>query len=117
MSDAFVSFLKKSAFQVTPASDGAVDIDITGKITRFTAKATRHFFSTNAQIDMIIDFTIENKADNSTVHIIIRAGGTNDVVFFNPEDMERFVNEILQISFEKFLERTEVKGKTLRQKI
>lgn len=117
MSDAFVDFLKKSAFQVAPPSDEAVDIDITGKITRFTAKATRGFFSTNAQIDMIMEFTIENKADNSTVHMIIRAGGTNDVVFFNPEDMERFVNEILQISFERFLERTEVKGKTLRQKI
>ncbi len=117
MSDAFVDFLKKSAFQVAPPSDEAVDIGITGKITRFTAKATRDFFSTTAQIDIILEFTIENKADDSTIHMIIRAGGTNDVVFFNPEDMEKFVNEIIQISFEKFLKRTEVKGKTLRQKI
>ena len=116
ISDVFVNFLKKSGFQVNPGNNGAVDIDITGKIIKFSAKAKRDLFSTKAQVDIITKFTITNKADGSKVHVTIRAGGTNSVVFFDPEDMEGLVNEVLRESFEKFLERTEVKGKNLRQK-
>ena len=116
ISDAFANFLKISGFQVNAGSNRTVDVDITGRINKFSAKATRNFFSTNAQVDMIMEFTITNRADGSIVHMIIGAGGTNDVAFFNPEDMEGLVNEVLQDSFEKLLERTEVKGKTLRQK-
>lgn len=116
ISDAFGNFLKQSGFQVNSGSNRAVDIDIRGRIIKFSAKATRYFLSTKTQVDMIMEFTIANKADGSTVHIIINAGGTNDVAFFVLEDMEKLANEVLQESFEKLLRRTEVKGKTLRQK-
>ena len=113
----FLNFLKKADFQVTSGSNGAVSTSITGKIIKFSINATRQFLSTKTQIDIIMEFTIANKVDGSTVRMIINAGGTNKVLFFAPEDMEGFVNEILQESFEEFLEKIEVKGKSLREKI
>ena len=117
VSNTFRAFLKQSGFQVGSENKETMDINIAGKIHKFSAKATRHLFSTNAQVDIVTEFTIANKADGSTVYMTIRAGGTNDMLFFSHEDVEALVNDILLESFEKLLERTEVKGKTLRQKI
>ncbi len=117
VSDAFVDFLKKSGFQATSGTSGAADVRITGNVTKFSANATGHFLSTNIQVDTIMDFVIANVADGSTIRMTIGAGGTDDVVFFSPEDMETLVNEVLQEGFEELIEQTVVQGKTLRRKL
>jgi len=117
VSDAFVDFLKKSGFQATSGTSGAADVRITGNVTKFSANATGHFLSTNIQVDTIMDFVIANVADGSTIRMTIGAGGTDDVVFFSPEDMETLVNEVLQEGFEELIQQTVVQGKTLRRKL
>jgi len=115
VSDAFVGFLQKSGFQA--GTNGAANVRITGNVITFSANATGHFLSTTLQVDTIMDFVIANVADGSTIHMTIGAGGTDDVVFFGPEDMETLVNEVLQEGFEELIEQTVVQGKTLRRKL
>lgn len=117
VSDAFVSFLQQSGFQAAAGASGPADIRITGKVTKFVANATGRFLSTNLNVDTIMEFSIANAADGSTVRMTIGAGGTDDVAFFAPEDLESLVNEVLQEGFEELIEKTKVQGKTLRRRI
>ncbi len=114
---AFVDFLQKSGFQATAGNSGPTDVRITGKITEFSADATGQFLSTNIRVHTIMEFTIANAADGSTVRMTIGAGGTDDVIFFGPEDIESLMNEVLQEGFEELIAKTEVQGKTLRRKV
>ncbi len=117
VSDAFVDFLQKSGFQVNSGTSGAADVRITGKVTTFSANATGKFLRTNLEVETIMEFVIANVADGSTIHMTIGAGGTDDITFFGPEDMETLVNEVLQEGFEELIEQTVIQGKTLRRKI
>ncbi|MDT7041165.1 hypothetical protein [Candidatus Nitronereus thalassa] len=117
LSTAFVNFLNKSGFKASGKNSGPADVRITGKVTKFTANAKGQFLSTNINVDAIMEFTISNVADGSTVRMTIGAGGSDDVIFFGPEDLENLVNEVLQEGFEELVEKTSVQGKTLRRKV
>lgn len=117
VSDAFVNFMGKSGFQANAGTNGTPDIQITGKVTKFSANATGQFLSTGLSVETIMEFVIANASDGSTVRMTIGAGGTDDVMFFAPEDLEGLVNEVLQEGFEELIEKTEVKGKALRRKV
>jgi hypothetical protein len=117
LSTAFVDFLNKSGFKASGKNSGPADVRITGKVTKFTANAKGQFLSTNMSVDAIMEFTIANLADGSTVRMTIGAGGSDDVIFFGPEDLENLVNDVLQEGFEELVEKTSVQGKTLRRKV
>lgn len=117
ISEAFVNFLQQSGFHASNGSRAPGDVRIAGKVTKFSANATGQFLSTNIKVDAIMEFTIENGADGSTVRMTIGAGGTDDVVFFEAADLESLVNEVLQEGFEELIEKTIVEGKTLRRKV
>lgn len=117
VSNAFSNFMGKSGFQANAGSPGPQDVQITGKVTKFSANATGQFLSTGLQVETVMEFVIANASDGSTVRMTIGAGGTDDVIFFGPEDLETLVNEVLQEGFEELIEKTEVKGKALRRKI
>ena len=117
ISDAFVNFMGKSGFQANAGTGGSSDIQITGKITKFSANATGQFLSTGLNVETVMEFVIANASDGSTVRMTIGAGGTDDVIFFGPEDLETLVNEVLQEGFEELIAKTEVKGKALRRKM
>ncbi len=117
VSTAFVNFMERSGFQANSGSPGAQDVQISGKVTKFLANATGQFLSTGLQVETVMEFVIANASDGSTVRMTIGAGGTDDVIFFAPEDLETLVNEVLQEGFEELIEKTEVKGKALRRKI
>ncbi len=117
ISEAFLDFMEKSGFQANTGKSKPADVRITGKITKFSANATGQFLSTKLEVETIMEFVISNAADGSTVRITIGAGGRDDVVFFAQEDLENLVSEVLQEGFEELIQKTEVKGKTLRRKI
>jgi len=117
VADAFEDFLEKSGFSASTGNSGPADVRITGKVTKFSANATGQFLSTNLQVETIMEFSIANASDGSTVRMTIGAGGSDDVIFFAPEDLESLVNDVLQEGFEELIEKTEVKGRALRRKI
>ncbi len=117
VSESFVNFMGKSSFQTSAGPSSHADVQITGKVTKFSANATGQFLSTGLQVETVMEFVIANSSDGSTVRMTIGAGGTDDVIFFGPEDLETLVNEVLQEGFEELIEKTEVKGKALRRKI
>jgi len=57
-----------------------------------------------------------NHGDDSTVQERVLGSGSDEVFWFDPEDAQQLVNEVLEKNIEKFIADTRVEGKTVRLK-
>jgi hypothetical protein len=55
-----------------------------------------------------------NHTDESTVQERVLGSGTDDVFWFDSEDAQKLVNEVLEKNIEKFIADTKVDGKTVK---
>jgi hypothetical protein len=56
----------------------------------------------------------KNSSDDSIVRMTLNGAGSEDVFWFDPEDLEEVVNEVLAHSFSKLVQDTMVVDRMLR---
>lgn len=115
----FIDFLNHSGFSAKAVKEvQSPDVTIDAVLKTFTVKATDYFLTSSLEVDVVMEFTIHNSADESTVRVTSASGGTNeDIILDTKGYLEGLMTEALNEGFEQLLEETEIKGKALRRRV
>jgi hypothetical protein len=108
--------LRQLDWQATMATSNGHTPDVTlmGEILDLTANAKSRFGSTKMTVRAKLAFRIVNAADQSTARFAVNGARTESVVVFDPEQVERLLNEVLRDSFEKLVAEMKVENRTLQ---
>jgi hypothetical protein len=115
VAQALSDYLKERRWQVVkPGSSEVRDVAITGKLQDFVvhAKSQVGFTEITTRTKLAIQAT--NAADGSVVRMVLNGSGSEDVFWFEPEDVQGVVNDVLSDSFGKLLQDTTIVNRTLR---
>ena len=115
---ALVQQLNKRGWQASlEGSNGtAPDATITGTIQDLSVTAVSRFGRTELSAKNTMMVRVLNHGDDSTVQERVLGSGSDEVFWFDPEDAQQLVNEVLEKNIEKFIADTRVEGKTVRLK-
>lgn len=117
-----VEYLKQEGWRAEPVKAGDVsgagspDVVITGKLLEMSVNTKSRVFSTNITATTKMAIQAKNKADDSVVRTTLSGEGSQSVFWFDSEDAERLINDILTDSLEKLLTTTKVENNVLRLK-
>ena len=113
---AFVQQLNRRGWQASlEASNGMrPDATITGTIQDLSVTAVSRFGRTELAAKNTMMVRVLNHTDESTVQERVLGSGTDDVFWFDSEDAQKLVNEVLEKNIEKFIADTKVDGKTVK---
>lgn len=112
---ALVQQLNKRGWQAT-MDGGTADATITGTIQDLSVTAVSKFGRTELAAKNTMMLRVANQSDESTIQERLLGSGTDQVFWFNPEDAQQLVNEVLEKNIEKFIADTKVDGKTVKLK-
>lgn len=101
---------------VKPGNSEGTDVVIAGKLQEFIvhAKSRVGFTEITAKTKLALQAT--NSADGSVVRMVLNGTGAEDVFWFDADDVEDVVNEVLADSFSKLSQDTTVVNRMLRLK-
>lgn len=114
---ALVQQLNRQGWQASLAGQtaaGRPDATITGTIRDLSVNAIGKFGRTDLTVKHTIVIRVANHGDDSTIREQVIGSGSDEVFWFDPEDAEALVNEVVRKNFEKFLSDTKVEGSTIR---
>lgn len=92
------------------------DVTFSGKILNFSADAESKVFNTEITVRTKVVVQALNNADGSIVRMTLNGDGTQRVFWFDPEDVQTLLSEVLTASMDKLIESTRVDGNMLRLK-
>ena len=78
--------------------------------------AQSKFMKTEMAAKTKIAVQAQNTADESNVRMTLNGAGSQNVFWFNPEDAEKLLNDVLAESMEKLTTDTKFENKMLRLK-
>ena len=115
---ALVQQLNKRGWQASLDADNgtAPDATITGTIQDLSVTAVSKFGRTELAAKNTMMVRVANHSDESTIQERLLGSGTDQVFWFDPEDAQQLVNEVLDKNIEKFIADTKVDGKTVKLK-
>lgn len=115
---ALTDYLTAKGWQVTKrgAGDNGADVVLTGKILDFSVHAKSRVGFTEVTTKTKLALQAQNVADGSTIRMTLNGSGGDDVFWFDPEDAQALVNDVLTDSFGKLVQDTTVENKLLRLK-
>ena len=100
---------------VSPDGDASgVDVVVTGKIQELSLDAMGEAFYTGMTVRSRVRVEAFNTADESIIRMILTGGGTQGVFWFEAEDAQKLLNDVLTDSLSKFVSSTTVEGQMLR---
>jgi len=113
---ALTEYLTAKGWQVTKqgASDNETDVVLSGKILDFSVHAKSRVGFTEITTKTKLALQAKNVADGSTIRMTLNGSGGDDVFWFDPEDAQALVNDVLTDSFGKLVQDTKIENKTLR---
>ena len=116
VAQALTDYLTSKGWQVTKRGDGdsEADVVLTGKILDLSVHAKSRVGFTEVTTKSKLAFQAENGADGSTIRMILNGSGDDDVFWFDPEDAQALVNDVLTDSFGKLLQDTKIENTSLR---
>jgi uncharacterized lipoprotein YajG len=119
VAQALTDYLTAKGWQVTKrgAGDNEADVVLTGKILDFSVYAKSRVGFTEITTKTKLALQAQNVADRSTIRMTLSGNGGDDIFWFDPEDAQTLVNDVLTDSFGKLLQDTMVENKQLRLKI
>ena len=119
VAQALTDYLTAKGWQVTKrgASDAGADVVLTGKILDFSVHAKSRVGFTEVTTKTKLALQAQNVANGSTIRMTLNGSGADDVFWFDPEDAQALVNDVLTDSFSKLVQDTTVENKQLRLKI
>jgi hypothetical protein len=114
---AFAAYLKGKGWNASVAKgNGATgaDMTITGKLVDVGVDAKSGIGQTtlNAKSRMVVQ--VKNLADGSQIRETLSSTGSNQVIWFDPEDAQELLNDLYNKNFEKFVTDTKLDGKILK---
>ena len=118
---ALVQQLNKRGWRASLASlDGAgaatPDATVTGTIQDLSVTAVSKFGRTEIAAKNTMMVRVVNHGDESTIQERLEGSGSDEVFWFDPEDAQQLVNEVLEKNIEKFLADTKVDGNMVKPK-
>jgi uncharacterized lipoprotein YajG len=118
VAQALTDYLTAKGWQVSKRRAGEKDADVvfTGKILDLSVQAKSRIGFTEVTTKSKLAIQALNVADGSTVRMTISGSGNDDVFWFDPEDAQALVNDVLTDSFGKLVQDTAVENKLLRLK-
>ncbi|MBI4400151.1 MAG: hypothetical protein HY581_00785 [Nitrospirae bacterium] len=99
-----------------PEPQGGADVMMRGQVQQFSANAKSRFFSTEITVKTKLTIQALNAADNSTTSMNLDGARTESVFWFEPEDVQKLLNETLKESLVKLTADTKVEKRSLRLK-
>ncbi len=92
------------------------DVVLTGKILELFVHAKSRVGFTEMTTKTKLTIQAKNSPDDSIVRMTLNGAGSENVFWFDPEDLEEVVNEVLTDSFGKLVQDTTVVNRMLRLK-
>lgn len=113
---ALVQQLNKRGWQasVDGAGGATPDATITGSIQDLSVSAISKFGHTELSAKNTMTVRVANHNDESTIQERLLGSGSDEVFWFEPEDAQQLVNEVLERNIEKFLADTKIEGKVVK---
>lgn len=114
---ALVQQLNRRGWQASLAGqNGAAqpDATISGSVRDLSVMAVSKFFKTEIAVKNTLMLRVANHSDDSSIQERVLGSGSNEVFWFDPEDVEQLVNEVLEKNIEKFIADTKIDGKAVR---
>ena len=96
------------------AGDAGADVVLTGNILYFSVHAKSRVGFTEVTTKTKLALQAQNVADGSTVRMTLNGSAGDDVFWFDPEDAQALVNDVLTDSFGKLVQDTKIENKSLR---
>lgn len=117
VAQALSDYLTAKGWQVTKrGSSDAADVILTGKILDLSVHAKSRVGFTEISTKTRLAVQARNVADGSVVRMTLNGSGSDDEFWFDTEDVEELVNDVLTDSFGKLVHDTTVENKLLRLK-
>ena len=114
---ALADYLTAKGWTIVKRGSGeASDVVLIGKILELSVHAKSRVGSTELTAKSKFAILATNAADGSTVRMTLNGSGAEDVFWFDKEDLEAVLNEVLTDSFHKLIQDTKVENKMLRLK-
>ena len=101
---------------VKEASTERADVVLTGTMLKLFVHAKSRVGFTEMTTKTKLAIQVKNLSDDSLVRMTLSGVGSEDVFWFDREDLEKVVNEVLTDSFGKLVEDTTVVNRMLRLK-
>jgi len=116
VAQALTDYLTAKGWQVTKrgAGDNGADVVLTGKILDFSVHAKSRVGYTEVTTKTKLALQAQNLADGSTIRMTLNGSGGDDIFWFDPEDAQALVNDVLTDSFGKLVQDTKIENKSLR---
>lgn len=118
VAQALTDYLTAKGWQVTKrgADNNGTDVVLTGKILDLSVHAKSRIGFTEVTTKSKLALQAQNVADGSTIRMTLNGSGGDDIFWFDPEDAQTLVNDVLTDSFSKLLQDTKIENKQLRLK-
>ena len=118
---AFADYLKGRGWQAQyaksepPAAENGPDIVLSGKILDLAVEAKKGFLLTDVEAKSKLVFQARNRQDESSLTRTDAHSGSHDnVLWFEPQDGEQILSEVLEKNFERFVVNTKFEDRTIR---
>lgn len=116
---ALTDYLSRKGWRVTYTGMGAdrdpeTDVVISGKILDLSVDSTSGLGFTDVVAKSKLVIQAKNKSDGSAITDTVSQAGTYSVFWFEPEDGEDIMSDVLEKSFEKFADHTKFDGNAVR---
>lgn len=114
-----VDYLNRQGWRASlvnaPGGDGA-DVTIQGTVTDLSIDAKSGFMHTDLSAKSHLAFQITNHSDDSTVRERVSGSATDQVFWFDPEDAQALMTDLLESNFRKFVSDVRIDGRAVRLK-
>jgi len=116
VAQALTDYLTAKGWQVTKGGtgDAGADVVLTGKILDLSVRAKSRVGFTEVTTKTKLALQAQNVADGSTIRMTLNGSGADDVFWFDPEDAQALVNDVLTDSFGKLVQDTKIENKSLK---
>ena len=113
----FVQELKRRGWQASLAGEGGSarpDATISGTIQELSVNAVSKFGHTEIAAKNNMMVRVTNHSDDSTVQERVLGSGSDDVFWFDSEDAQQLVNDVIEKNIAKFVADTKVEDRAIR---
>lgn len=118
-SQALVDYLNQQGWRAslarTQGREGA-DVTIFGAIQELSIEATSGVMHTDLSVKDTLTLQIINHSDDSIVDDFVSGSGIDQVIWFEPEDAQTLIGELLESNFQKFVNDVRIDGQAIRLK-
>ncbi len=118
VANALTKHLTRSGWPVeyvlSPSEKPAGDVTITGTIVELSLDSTRGLFSTDIVAKSKLAIQAVNRKDGSGLTYTVSGNGNYSVLWFDEQDAQELLRDVLEDSFNKFVAATKVDSTGLR---